>query len=470
MNTRLLLPILLVLASCTVGPNYKRPDMPGSKKWKEGKASAKAHVPDEWWKQFHDATLNRLVNKSQSSNQDLKGALARVETARALIGVKRADWFPQIGMSNTFTEQHNSASILHANVPSSTGFAPKLEQQRYHTSFDLSYEADIWGRIKRSVESAKASMGAAEDTLDAQRLTIAAEVARNYFLLRSLDVQRVVLQETIKSRDDTFSLQETKFKAGLTNESDTTRARTEVELAKSDLITIERQRGSSEHALAVLCGAAPASFNIASIESDHSAPPTVPVGLPSELLQRRPDVRAAEQNLIAANAEIGVAKAAFFPSFKLLGGGGFESLDAGTFLNWENRILSIGPSITLPVFNGGRNKANLKAAKSRYDEALATYRQTLLMAFRDVEDALLDLKSYAAQRKALEAAMHSAGDTERLARTRHEKGLTSYFDVVDANRTVLQTKLSLAQIEGQRMVATVQLLKAIGGGWTKGGK
>jgi multidrug efflux system outer membrane protein len=440
--------------------------MPGSKGWKEGKASATAHVPDEWWKQFHDPTLNKIVSKAQASNQDLKGAVARVETARALIGVKRADWFPQLGMSNNFTELRNSEGTFGGGL-NLGNFQRKLEQQRYHSSFDLSYEADIWGRVKRGVESAKANMQAADDVLDASRLTIAAEVAKNYFLLRSLDEQRTIVLDTIKSREETLNLQETKFKAGLSNESDTTRARTELSLAKSDLITVERQRGTAEHALAVLCGEAPASFRVAAVKGNHEVPPTVPVGLPSELLQRRPDVRAAEQKLIAANAEIGVATAAFFPTFKLLGSGGYESLDAGTFLNWENRILSIGPSITIPAFTGGRNKANLKAAKSSYDEALAAYRQTLLTAFREVEDALLDLKSYASQRKAIEDAVHSSEDTERLARTRHEKGLTSYFDVVDANRTVLQTKLSLAQIEGQRMVATVQLLKAMGGGFKK---
>ena len=460
---------LILLASCTVGPNYKRPEMPTSKKWKEGKATAKTELPDEWWKLFHDSTLNKLVSQSQSSNQDLKGAQARLQTARALVGVKRADWFPQLNLNNSFTAQRGSHSTAYANVPAGSAAAINLEQQHYHSAFELSYEADVWGRIKRGVESAKATMGAAEDALDATRLSIASEVARNYFLLRSLDAQRIVVSDTIKSRNETLELQQTKFNAGLSNESDTTRARTELELAKSDLISVERQRGSAEHALAVLCGEAPANFKVGAY-ADHSSPPNVPVGLPSDLMKRRPDVRASEQKLMAASADIGVAEAAFYPSFKLLGGGGFESIDAGTFLKWENRILSIGPSISVPIFQGGRNKANYEAAKSRYDEALAEYRQTLLGAFREVEDALLDLKSYAAQRNAVDAAVHSAEDTERLARTRNEKGLTSYFEVVDANRTVLQTKLALAQIEGQRMVATVQLLKAMGGGWNKGGK
>lgn len=466
MKARLLLPVTLLAASCTVGPNYKRPDMPGSKGWKEGKASAAAKVPDEWWKQFHDSTLTHLVGKALSFNQDLKGASARVDTARALVGVKRADWFPQLGMNNNFTEMRNSAGSFGGGLKLGN-VQDLLEQQRVHSSFDLSYEADVWGRIKRGVEAAGANLQGANDVLDASRLTIAAEVAKNYFLIRSLDEQQGIVQDTIKTREETLNLQETKFKAGLSNESDTTRARTELSLAKSDLITVQRQRGSAEHAIAVLCGEAPANFRIAAVKTNHDTPPGVPVGLPSELLQRRPDVRAAEQKLIAANAEIGVATAAFYPSFKLLGSAGYESLDAGTFLNWENRILSIGPSIGIPIFQGGRNKANLKAAKSQYEEALAAYRQTLLTAFREVEDALLDLKSYASQRKAVEDAVKSSEDTERLARTRHEKGLTSYFDVVDANRTVLQTKLSLAQIEGQRMVATVALYKALGGGVKK---
>jgi outer membrane protein, multidrug efflux system len=466
MKTKTLTLLTLALVSCVQGPNYKRPDVDAPGKWKEGKVSSNAQVPDEWWKLFHDSTLNRLITQAFEQNQDLRGALARIETARAIIGVKRSQWFPQLNFGGSFAEQHASASQLTASGINSPLAFGKLERQNYATSFDLSYEADLWGKVRRGVESARADMKSQEETLDFQRLSIAAEVAKNYFLLRSHDAQHAIVVATIKSRQEALDLQESKFKAGLTNESDTTRARTEVELARADLALVVRVRGAAEHAIAVLCGKAPVELSI-SKNGASTSPPNVPVGMPSELLLRRPDVRAAEQRLVSANAQIGVAKAEFFPSFKLIGAGGFQSIDAGTFLDWQNRVLSIGPSISVPVFTGGRNKANLQAAQSRYNEELASYKQIMLISLREVEDALLDLKTYAMQRDALEAAMHSAEDTERLARTRQEKGLTSFFEVVDANRTVLSTRLLLAQTEGQRMVSTVQLLKAIGGGWKK---
>jgi multidrug efflux system outer membrane protein len=458
--------LTLALTSCVVGPNYTRPDVASPGKWKEGKVSSSSHVPDEWWKLFRDNTLNKLVAQALEANQDLRGALARVETARALVGVQRSQWFPQLSTGTNMSQQRNSASQLSVFGVVNPFAYKKLERQNYVTSFDLSYEADLWGKVRRGVESASADLKSQEDTLDLQRLSIAAEVAKNYFLLRSLDTQHAIVVATIKSRQEAFDLQESKFKAGLTNESDTTRARTEVEIAKADLAFVLRQRGAADHAVAVLCGKAPVEMSVA-VNTSPTTPPNVPVGLPSELLQRRPDVRAAEQKLISANAQIGVAKAEFYPSFKLLGTGGFQSIDGGTFFDWQNRVLAIGPSMTMPVFTGGRNKANLKASKSRYDEALAAYKQTLLVSLREVEDAMLDLKTYAMQRDALEAAMRSAEDTERLARTRQEKGLTSFFEVVDANRTVLNTRLTLARSEGERMISTVQLLKAIGGGWKK---
>jgi multidrug efflux system outer membrane protein len=341
-----------------------------------------------------------------------------------------------------------------------------VERDYYRSSLDLSYELDLWGRVKRSVESARASVRSSDESLSAQRLLIASEVARNYFLLRSFDLQAKVVKDTIALRDEAVKLQKSRFDGGMANEMDVTRAQTEQELAKADLAALERQRGSAEHALAVLCGQPPSSFSV-SVDPSLNAPPRVPAGLPSDLLASRPDVRIAEAELESTNAEIGVAKASFFPAFKLTGSGGLDSVDSSTFLEWENRALSIGPSVTLPIFQGGRLKANLRAAKSRYEESTAKYRQTLLIALREVEDSMLDLKSMSKQRAAIDAAMKAADETARLARVRYEKGLASYFEVVEADRTVLTTKLTLAQIDGQRSVSTVLLIKALGGGWKR---
>ena len=457
------LPLLVFLASCTVGPDFKQPDIHMPKKFKEGASTADIPPPGEWWTLFHSAQLTRLVNQALENNQDLRGAQARVETARALIGVKRSEWFPQLSFNHTGTEERVSESSFSANLP--PGFpTPETQRDRYHTTFDLGYEADVWGRVRHSVESARASEQSAMDTLAAQRLTIASEVGRSFFLLRSNDAQMQIVRDTISLRQEALNLQDSRFKGGLANEMDVARARTELELARNDLAIVERQRGSAEHALAVLCGQMPSEFRVATDKS-LPTPPTIPAGLPSQLLQRRPDIRAAEQNLRSANAEIGVAKASFYPTFKLTGAGGYETIGTDMFFDWQNRVLSIGPSINAPLFTGGRLKSNLAASKSKYDETLASYKQSILTALRDVEDALLDLRTFASQRSAVNAALNAANDTSRLARLRYDKGLASYFEVVDADRTVLNTRLSLARIDGERLISTVILLKALGGGW-----
>ena len=467
MRSLLLLPLLLAIPACVVGPNFKSPDDKLPSKWKEAHQRSDQPLPSDWWKLFGSGQLNKLVTQALEGNQDLRGALARVETARALVGVKRADWFPQLGLDGSVGTGRSSASEVKANFPAG-GFIPlpKLERDSYKAALDMSYELDLWGKVKRSVDSAQASARSADQLLAAQRLTIAAEVARNYFLLRSLDLQQQVVTNTIRLRQEALDLQKSRFDGGMANEMDVTRARTEHELAKGDLAALDRQRGSTEHALAVLCGQMPSAF---SLKADPSLPPppNVPAGLPSKLLESRPDIASAASALEAANADIGVAKAAFFPAFKLTGSGGLDSVNAKDFFLWENRVLSIGPSVSLPIFQGGRLKSNLEAAKSRYDETLAKYRQTVLIALREVEDSLLDLQSIAHQRVAIEAAMKAADDTSHLARVRYEKGLASYFEVVEADRTVLSTKLALAQLDGQRAASSVLLMKALGGGWNR---
>ncbi len=465
MRPFLVLPLLLSLSGCVVGPNFLRPADKMPSKFKESGSRSTQPLPSEWWKLFHSSTLNHLIAEALEANQDLRGALARVETARALVGVKRADWFPQLGMNSAAGINRNSASVVGANFPKNIGIPlPDLNQENYKATLDMSYELDLWGRVRRSVESAKASARSAVQLLAAQRLTIASEVARNFFLMRSLDQQQSVVNNTIKLRDEALGLQKSRFEGGMANETDVTRARTELELAKADLAALDRQRGSTEHAIAVLCGQMPSSFRLAT-DDTLPTPPSVPAGLPSTLLQSRPDIAAAASDLEAANADIGVAKAAFFPVFKLTGSGGLQTVEARDFFQWENRVLSIGPSMSLPILQGGRLKSNLAASKSRYEEALAKYRQTVLVALREVEDSLLDLKSIARQRAALEAAAKAAEDTTHLARVRYDKGLASYFEVVDADRTVLTTRLSIAQLDGQREASTVLLIKALGGGW-----
>ena len=456
----------LTLTSCKLGPDFHAPDPAVGSKWKETRAVAGTRLPDDWWRLFNDHELTRLIDRALAANNDLAAAKARVATARALVGVDRARMFPTLNLNASVGDTRFSKDATTARLPPMPGNTTiPLQSQDYRSTFDLAYDPDLWGRNKRMLESSNAQAAAAEAMFDAQRLGIATEVARQYFLLRGLDRQTVVLNDTIKSRQNTLAIQTSKSEAGLIDDLSTSQARTELELANNDLAAVERQRGSAEHALAVLCGKYPADVSIAS-EVTVSGLPSIRAGLPAEVLTRRPDVRAAEQELHAANARIGVAEAAFYPNFVLNAGAGFESIDPRSFLNWENRVLSLGAGVAAPIFDGGTNKANFDAAVSRRDEVLASYRNVLLVALREVEDALVDLKGLARAHGALEQALASSRDTERLARERYDKGLSSYLEVVEAERTVLRVQLVLVQTDAQQRVTLAALAKALGGGWS----
>lgn len=460
----LCLPALL-LASCSLGPNFALPELALPTKWKSRQTVGLSDlpVPGEWWRMYGVSELNRLVEQAMSSNQDLRGALARVETARALIGVQASEWFPQLSFKDGMNYERLSATAFGANLPPGIQLPP-IQRRRFQNLFEFGWELDLWGRVRRGVEGAKASEAAASETLAAQRLSLAAEVARLYFLAHSMDKQIAVVNETLNWRLEAVKLQESRFKGGLANEMDVSRVKTELELARNDLASLERQRGNAENALAVVCGQIPSTFKL-SRNVALPSPPRMPGGLPSTLLQRRPDIRAAEHQMREANAQIGVAQASFFPAFRIGGTGGLESIGTVDFYDAKSRTLTIGPSMTLPVFQGGRLKANLAASKARYEESLAAYRKSILIAIQEVEDSMLDSQGYSQQAAALNEAIKAAQETQRLAELRYQKGLASYFEVVDANRTVLNAKLLAAQIDGQRLVASVAMLKALGGGW-----
>ncbi len=458
----LVLPAALLLGSCMLGPDFKLPDDKAGLKWKASDSVAGTRLPDNWWKLFSDPELNRLVERSLAANNDLAAGKARVDTARALVGVDRARLFPSLDLTGAANASRGSADVIQANMP--PGASVDLTSRHYRSTFDLAYDPDLWGRNKRAIEASSAQAAAAQALLDSQRLGLAAEVARQYFLLRGLDAQHLILTSTLKTRQDYLDMQNSRADAGLADGITTSRAKTEVERVKGDIGSVERQRGAAENALAVLCGKSPADFTVSSTNSDRALPVIRP-GLPAVVLLRRPDVRAAEQELRAANAKIGIAEAAFYPNFSLSGGGGFESTDASQFLNWQNRVLAIGAGVAMPLIDGGANKANFSAAKSRYEEALANYRQALLIALREVEDAIVDLKGLGKSRSALDLAYKSSQETLRLTRDRFEKGLTNYFEVVDAERDTLQLQLSLSQIHAQERITLAALAKSLGGGW-----
>jgi multidrug efflux system outer membrane protein len=451
------------LSSCTLGPDFKLPELKLGGGWRSQADVSDLPLPDEWWTLYRSPALNRLVEQALANNQDLAGALARVETARAMTGVEKSSWLPQFGMQNAMTLERVSGSSFGANLPAGIPL-PNLERDRHQGFLTLNYELDLWGKVRRSVEAARAREGAAAEQLAARRLVVAAEVARTCFLVASLDAQRQILRETIALREEALKLQQSRFEGGLANEMDVARARTELALAGNDQVAVQRQRDNAVNALALLCGSAPADFRMPSGLTLPGLPRVGP-GVPSTLLQRRPDLRVAEQNLREANAGIGVAKAAFLPSFTLVGSGGIESIGAEDFLDWKNKAGTFGPQLTVPLFQGGRLRGNLRASYARRDESVAAYRQALLTALQEVENAMVDVNAYGAQRRHVDTAIEAAKETSRLARLRYDKGLASYFEVVDADRTVLNTRLLQAQLDGQRLTASVQLIRSLGGGW-----
>jgi multidrug efflux system outer membrane protein len=335
------------------------------------------------------------------------------------------------------------------------------------TSLDLSYEIDLWGRVRRSFESARANAQSSLAAMHNVLLTLQADVAQNYFSLRSLDAEIATVSGTVGLRNEQLNLTRSRFEGGIGNELDVARAETELADTEAELASLQKRRAELENALAILVGENPSAFKLAALENSvwNPRPPEVPAGLPADLLERRPDVADAERQLASANARIGVAKAAFFPVVRLTGSGGFVSGDIESLFNWESRVWSFGPSVSLPVFAGGRNRANLSASRAVFEEAVAKYRQRVLIAFGDVENSLSGIHFLANQAAAQDRAAASARRAADLAAQRYSAGIVSYLEVVDANRGALLAERGQARIVGQRLIAGVQLIKALGGGW-----
>ena len=465
-----LLLTLFVVGCVSVGPDYKKPttETPASFKgtqlgqWKEGQPLD--HVPKgEWWTVFNDATLNSLEAKALQANQELKAAFAAMNQARATARVARSEFFPALDASASYTRAKFS--------PNQNPSFGDITANTLYTPLDLSYEVDLWGRVRRSFESARSEADASAASFHNVLLTLQADVAQNYFSLRAADEEIVVLQRTVVLRREQVDIMRTRFDTGLGTELDVARAETELATAEGDVAAVTRRRTEVEIALAIVVGESPSSFKLASQAHTTNQwdvkPPAIPAGLPSDLLERRPDIAEAERQLAADNARIGVAKAAFFPVVRLTASGGYLSAEAEDLFDWESRVWSLGPSVSLPIFAGGRNLANLQRARDRYDESVARYRQQVLVAFGEVENALAGIRLLEEQAAAQERAVQSAGRAHGLARESFTIGITDYLDVIAADRAELQARLASLQLDGQRLNAVVQLVKALGGGWSE---
>ena len=459
----LVAPVFLSLAGCAVGPDYQRPPVEVPKNWKEA-APRDAESRARWWEIFENPELNTLEAQALVANQTLKGAVARVEEARSVARISAADFYPTITFDPTASRQDFSANRL-ISIPHTNNNVGRFASNLFTVPLDLSYEVDVWGRVRRSYEAAKEEAQASAADYQTVLLTLTSDVAQNYFLLRSLDAEIELLKRTVQLRKEALDLVRYRFEGGVANQLELSQAETDLATTEAQTIALEQRRAQLEDALAVLLGKPASEFSMPR-EPLGVLPPAIPAGLPSDLLERRPDVAQAERLMAASNARIGVAKAAFFPAIQLTGSAGFQSTDLASLFTWESRMWSIGSGLFTPIFEGGRIRANYEATKARYDEAVAQYRQQVLLAFRDVEDALAGIRVLADQAQAQARAVTSAGKTTELATLRYREGLSNYLEVVDAQRTQLDNERSAVQILGQRFASSVLLVKALGGGWT----
>jgi multidrug efflux system outer membrane protein len=454
-----------LLAGCAVGPDYKRPDVPTpaafSEKGPWKVAEPRDSVPKEtWWTLFNDPELNRLEEKAAAASPTLRAALARYDEALAAARAAQGVLSPTIGVNPSAYRERFSG---HRQTQFPATLAPYTTSS-FDLPLDLSYEIDVFGAARRSLENARSLAEAQGATYQSVLLTLEANVATNYFQLRSLATQAKLLGENVALLQDALDLVQKLRRGGANSDLDVYQARTELETVKASAAATERAMARERHALAVLIGENPESFSL-DPKPLGAEVPAIPVGLPSDLLERRPDVAAAERTLAAANARIGIAKAAFFPSISLTAFAGVNSSDLTNLATWGSREWAVGPQVSLPIFNGGANIAAYRGAKAAYEEAVANYRQQVLVAFQDVEDGLSDLRTLSEETDELTEAVDTASRAATLSVVRYKAGLVSYIEVIDSQRTELSSEISLAEARADRLSATVLLVRALGGGW-----
>ncbi|HEY3121168.1 MAG TPA: efflux transporter outer membrane subunit [Vicinamibacteria bacterium] len=451
--------VALSFSACvSLGPRYRRPQLPLPPAYSEG--GSEEAIPDAWWSLFDDPALDRLVAEALSANQDLALAAARVEEARALAGLADADRWPQLSLSAEVSRSKLSAETSHLppGIP--------LENSRFRVAPTVSYEVDFWGRLRQLSAAARAELLASEEGRRNVRLAVAADVAAAYFDLVAFDRQLAIARETLRSRQESARLQRVRFEAGTISGLALAQARAELASAESTVPVLERQGRQTENRLAVLLGRTGGTTERA-FGLDALASPPVPVGLPSELLVRRPDLLAAEQRLIAANARIGAARAAYFPAIALTGAAGSESAQLASLLTSGTGIWQAAVSLVQPIFNAGRTRRQVQATRARERQELAVYTRAVQSAFAEVEDALVARRTSAAEREALGRQVAELGSARRLALLRYQGGDASYLEVLDAERSLFRAELDLTAARRDELTASVNLFSALGGGWEK---
>jgi multidrug efflux system outer membrane protein len=455
--------LLLLAAGCTtVGPDYKRPAVELPSQYPAPVSEAAAPVSPDWWKLYGDATLDELVATSRKSNVDVRLAAARVREAEALLREASAAFLPEVTGGYGFARNR----VSQRTVPPPVSTVP-LTRSQHQLLASTSFELDFWGRFARATEAARANLLFSEFSRDVVDLTLAGGTAQTYFTLRSLDAQLAVLDLTIRLRRDSLSIANARLDAGLASELDVHQAQGALSDALVQRRDAERSRSLTERQLGALTG----RLDLKVIQGDLFAlpiPPTPPPGLPSSLLERRPDIRSAEQSMIAANAQIGIARAALFPTISLTAGLGTQSAELSQLLASGAGIWSLGFGLAAPIFDAGRRQARVEQAEARREQALAGYQRSIETAFREVSDALVNVEQSALTEEELKLRLQAARNALELSNIRYESGYSPYLEVLDAQRTANEAELAFVRNRQARLAFSVDLMKALGGGWNSG--
>lgn len=464
--------VALALAGCAVGPDYLRPTSAPSVEFKQAAgwksaAPADTALRGDWWTLYDDPELDALIARLNADNQNLASAEAKYRQAQALVRGARSSFFPTLGLNTGLTragQGGGDSTIGTTGGVSVSGANASTVSKSYEASLGVSWELDLWGKLRRQLESENAGLDASAADLAAVRLSQQSELVQNYLQLRVLDQQKRLLDETVAAYRQAYRIAENQYKAGIVPRSDVTQALTQLKGTEAEAVDLEYQRAQLEHAIAVLVGVAPSEFELA-VREEVPALPSVPLSLPSTLLERRPDVAAAERRVMAANAEIGVAEAAYYPELSLSASGGYRSGSLDSWISSPNRFWSIGPSFAMTLFDGGLIRSRVEQAEASYDQTVAEYRQSVLNSFREVEDYLVQLavleREAAVQQQALDAARESL----RLILNQYKAGTVEFTDVVSVQTSALSNERARLSLQGSRLTASVQLIAALGGGW-----
>jgi len=454
--------VLVLLGGCALGPDYERPEIDTPAAYVQPVEEGASFANTPWWELFRDPRLQELIRISLEENKDLGVAAARVEEFRAVLGVTRADQFPTVEISGTGGKTSGSDNVFPGNLP---GGLIDDTQENYRLSADVFFEVDLFGRLRRATEAARAQLLAAEETRRSITISLVAGVASSYMGLRDLDARLAIARRTKATRADSLRIIGARFEKGTVPKLDVNQAEIELAVASATVSAAERAVAQTEHTLSILLGRNPGAIDRGQSLEEQVMPPAIPAGLPSELLQRRPDVLAAEAALAAQTARIGVAEAARWPSLALTGSAGLESADLSTLTDSGSDFWSAGVGILAPVFNSGRNRNRVEVERSRAEQALLTYEQTVQRAFREVEDALVAVRTYREEHAARQRQVGAARNAALLSRARYDGGVTSYLEVLDIERSLFSAELAESQTLRLYYDAIIQLYKALGGGW-----